>query len=579
MYQKIFSILVLFNLLTLAPAFAESEQEILPVAGASAERQTRQVSIPDYMSLFTVKVNNRTASIFTPVLSGGLGTGFVVNRVKNKEGKDVLHIFTNRHVIESAPESMQNLSVDFHSSPNAPSIPAKLVYKSDLHDFAILEVPLEEVVKNQISVMPAPMPLSAHDPKDPQNAQLNMLEKALRESPLYFPGLKGMKTYAVGNPLGAENVLTEGSINTFRMDGASGPYLQTQTPINPGNSGGPLIAQVAPGVFIVVGINTMIFVGAQNVGLSIPIGVLMQEYGNWLHGATVSRPKDYVLFNMLGPDLIKNYGYDVLLKAAVPNYDGGPVLSVAQNTRNSPLLSNDLLLTMNGQRVHSLYQYKRMLLFTDYKQQKSIPLEVLRNGQLMKIDLPLAPLEYAQARNELDFVYLSGFVFQQFSGKQSAIIRPDIKSRVYVSNIVKTPEMEFAKEMNVIPKMSILQSIDIDGKNYPIGNLLDLKMALKNATPKSIVLTHYYRPLNAAASSEEDDESPKKSAPLYTDMLSHTRVAKPEVYTPANLSLRQIKENADLNINGDVDSRNWRTYVNKPRPAKAKVSTCDEALR
>ena len=538
-----------------------------PASSYANEGEHKVLSIPDYMSLFTVKIENKMASVFTPQLTGGHGTGFVVNGVK-KNGEKFLHIFTNRHVVKAPSGYMQNVTVSFHADPSGTDIKAKVAYISDVHDFAILEVPVAEIEKHPIDVQGAPMPFSQHDPRTQAGQSLNKLEEMIRSAPMYFPGLKGAGTIAVGNPLNSNNIFTKGHVNGFTMS-PEGPMIQTQTPINPGNSGGPLLMQTGPDKFVVIGINTAIILGAQNIGFSIPIGILMQEYQHWMNGAVIPRPKDYIPFTPVSPDQMKQYGYDDLIKKARPDDEGGPALQVASTTRNSPLKPNDILLTVEGNRINSMYEFKRGMLFTDYKEKKSLAIEVLRSGQLVKLDLPLAPLEFALARRELDFVYISGFVFQQMTGKLSAIIRPDIKSRVFVADIVPNPEMMFAPGMNMVPKQSLLQSIDIDGKSFEIESLLDLKNALKNTKPDSVILTHFYPAIMPEPSEDESPKSQQLRQPNYGDALIHRRLHNPEILTPRTLSLRQLKEQADLDPTADPKSRHWRNYV----------KTCDNALK
>ena len=574
--QLQFKTLILVLSLLLTFQSQKSYAQNPPAQEGGPAPQQMVISIPDFMSMFTVKVHNSFASMFSPQLNGGVGTGFVVNRLKNKDGVDVVHIFTNKHVIDMPSNYMQNLKVSFHSDPKSTDLDAKLIYRSDLHDFAVLEVPVAEIIKHKFNMQGAPLPLSQHDHKSENGQGLNQLEAMIRQAPMFYEGIKGGDTIAIGNPLGGDDIFTKGRVSGFRM-ADFGPVIQTTTPINPGNSGGPLLLQVGPSNFVVVGINTAIIMGAQNVSFSIPIGPLMAEYQNFLNGHVVPRPKDYVAFTPVLPPQMKNYGYDALIKKVRANDDGGPILQVAGVTPGSPFKINDILLTIQGQRVHAMYEYKRNMLMTNYKKIQSLKVEVLRNGEIVKLDMPLAPLEFAQARKELDFVYLSGFVFKQLPGKMSVLIRPDIKSRVFVSDIVTNPEMMFAPRLTVIPPMSLLHSIDVDGKTYEIVSLLDLKKAMQTVTASSVVLAHYYPVIKSQKSDAEEEEHPRAAGPpQYSDVLMHTRIQDPEVRTPRNLSLRDLREKADLDPHGDAKTRHWRNYV---KPKEVASGPCKDALQ
>ncbi len=75
---------------------------------------------------------------------------------------------------------------------------------------------------------------------------------------------------AIGNPLGLDHTVTAGIISARGRDVFSGTaygrFLQTDAAINFGNSGGPLFNMDAE----VIGINTAIVAGGQNLGFAIP---------------------------------------------------------------------------------------------------------------------------------------------------------------------------------------------------------------------------------------------------------------------------------------------------------------------
>jgi hypothetical protein len=87
--------------------------------------------------------------------------------------------------------------------------------------------------------------------------------------PLRFAGIDlppvGSKLYALGNPLGFRNVISDGLVSGHReIDGLS--VLETTAPIGQRSSGGPLLA--ADGR--VVGITTFAFKGTQNCDIAVP---------------------------------------------------------------------------------------------------------------------------------------------------------------------------------------------------------------------------------------------------------------------------------------------------------------------
>ena len=78
----------------------------------------------------------------------------------------------------------------------------------------------------------------------------------------------GDRVIAIGNPKGLELTLTEGIVESVRLDPQNGyRFIQHQAPISPGSSGGPLINMNGE----VVGINAFGIRDAQNLNGAIPV--------------------------------------------------------------------------------------------------------------------------------------------------------------------------------------------------------------------------------------------------------------------------------------------------------------------
>src|SRR5262249_43232002 len=76
----------------------------------------------------------------------------------------------------------------------------------------------------------------------------------------------GTKVYAIGNPKGFANTLSDGLVSGHRsLDRIA--MIQTTAPISPGSSGGPLLGPDAK----VVGVTTAIFKGGQNLNFAVPV--------------------------------------------------------------------------------------------------------------------------------------------------------------------------------------------------------------------------------------------------------------------------------------------------------------------
>lgn len=83
----------------------------------------------------------------------------------------------------------------------------------------------------------------------------------------------GELAVAIGNPYGYDHTVSAGVISalnrSIEMDNGvtMAGIIQTDAPINPGNSGGALVSSEG----LVIGINTAVVEGAENIGFAIPI--------------------------------------------------------------------------------------------------------------------------------------------------------------------------------------------------------------------------------------------------------------------------------------------------------------------
>lgn len=206
-------------------------------------RRILEIAQPSVVSITTGSAD----SIF-----GGAGSGVVIS-------KDGL-ILTNAHVIESAGGK---ISVRFNDGVEAP---ATLVGASTGDDIALLQA-------DRTGLTPAKLGSSS-----------NLLV--------------GDNVVAIGNALalGGDPSVTSGIVSAKDRsidDGtiALDHLIQTDAAINPGNSGGPLVN--ADGE--VVGINTAIIDGAQNVGFSLAIDQVEELLDELKAGGGDLKPNPAVL--------------------------------------------------------------------------------------------------------------------------------------------------------------------------------------------------------------------------------------------------------------------------------------------
>ena len=145
---------------------------------------------------------------------------------------------------------------------------------------------------------------------DRQTAQAELLgadpilDLAVLRIPLPFKGLPvatlgdsdtlrvGEEVIAIGNPLGLEQTLTRGVVSGLNRIlpispmSLTLPMIQTDAAINPGNSGGPLLNRCGE----VIGINTSVIAGAENIGFAVPINLAKQILPQLINKGRVIRP-------------------------------------------------------------------------------------------------------------------------------------------------------------------------------------------------------------------------------------------------------------------------------------------------
>ena len=194
-----------------------------------------------------------------------IGSGFVVS-------KDGL-IVTNKHVVSSAGKYKVVTS-------DGKKYDVARIYRDPANDIAILKI----------------------DPSAGSGQVLKPVEMGDSNK------LKvGQLVVAMGTPLGEfRGTVTKGIISGLgRGIEAGSPFegfaeklddvIQTDAAINPGNSGGPLINSAG----LVIGINTAVASGAENIGFALPINVVKDSIANFNDTGQFSRPYLGVSYQMV----------------------------------------------------------------------------------------------------------------------------------------------------------------------------------------------------------------------------------------------------------------------------------------
>lgn len=241
-----------------------------------------------------------------------IGSGFIVSA-------DGL-IVTNKHVVSDTGGSYQIITSDNKTYD------VKQIYRDPLNDIAILKI----------------------DPS--QNSGTALKPVTMGDSASLQVG---QFVVAIGTALGEfRNTVTTGVISGLgRGIQAGDPYqgyvenlndvIQTSAAINPGNSGGPLVNSASQ----VIGINTAVAQGGQNIGFALPISVVKDSLNNFNQTGQFNRPYLGVAYKTVTQDLaVVN---DIPQGAYIQEVVGGSPADKAG------LKANDVITQIDGQKVNA----------------------------------------------------------------------------------------------------------------------------------------------------------------------------------------------------------------------------------
>jgi S1-C subfamily serine protease len=209
----------------------------------------------------------------------------------------------------------------------------------------------------------------------------------------------GDNVVAIGNALGLfQNSVTSGIISGFGRrvqagDSSGNPastelldnLFQTDAAINQGNSGGPLVNLNGQ----VVGINTAVAGGAQNIGFAIPINDVRGLVDQVLKTGKFERPYLGVRYIPLTADVAAEFGLKTRQGAFIP-----PVTDPANPTviPDSPadragLKERDIITAVDGVKIDERHSLASQL--GRHKPGDKVRLEVLRGSKTIRLTTTL----------------------------------------------------------------------------------------------------------------------------------------------------------------------------------------------
>jgi len=295
-----------------------------------------------------------SAHHITQASGKGLGSGVLID----EQGS----IVTNAHVVDGAAK----ITVTLH---NGMRLPAELIGSDPQSDVALLHVTL---------------PQGQHTP-----AHLGDSDKLEI----------GQKVVAIGHPFGLGYAFSTGIVSGFgrvlepKQDVIQERVIQTTTPFNPGNSGGPLVDSEDR----VVGINSAILMGAQNIGFAIPINTVKSIVTELRRNGRVIRPWLGIKGKLVTDEVRNLIALPLVSGLLILDVeDGSPAETIGLRAgdldvtiEGEPwILGGDILVAVNGQDVKSSEQYAKVL--GQLKAKQSIELTVFRDGLWHTMSVTLA---------------------------------------------------------------------------------------------------------------------------------------------------------------------------------------------
>ncbi|MDO8469672.1 MAG: trypsin-like peptidase domain-containing protein [bacterium] len=205
----------------------------------------------------------------------------------------------------------------------------------------------------------------------------------------------GQTAIAIGNSLGEfRNTVSVGVISglarTITASGASigsetlQGVIQTDAAINPGNSGGPLLNLRGE----VIGINTAVASGAQNVGFAIPINQAKRAIASVKQSGRIITPYLGVRYMNITEELAKKQKLTVVAGALVRGTEDGPGVLPGSPAARGGVQAEDIITEVGGKKITPDQPLGSLI--QRYNVGDTLTLTVRRGGQTITLSVTLS---------------------------------------------------------------------------------------------------------------------------------------------------------------------------------------------
>lgn len=161
--------------------------------------------------------------------------------------------------------------------------------------------------------------------------------------------------------------------------------IQTDAAINPGNSGGPLVNLQGE----VIGINSAVVFGAQNIGFAIPVNKARRDLIELKKYGRIRRPFLGVRYILLNPMLQKRFRLNsehgaFVLREGMP---GRPAVIPDSAAARAGIQETDVIVELNNTPIDDKIGIEDILEKVSFGQ--TVPVKILRGGQEQMLSLQI----------------------------------------------------------------------------------------------------------------------------------------------------------------------------------------------
>ncbi len=278
----------------------------------------------------------------------GGGSGFIVS----ENGL----IVTNKHVVMDTKAEYTVLTND------GKKYPAKVLARDTVRDLAVIKIEADGLKPAQLG--------------DSDGVKLGQTAIAIGNALGEF-----RNTVSVGVISGLSRTITAGGVGGFseKIEGV----MQTDAAINQGNSGGPLLNLRGE----VIGINTAVASGAQNIGFTVPINQVKRAIQSVKDTGSIKSPYIGVRYITLTEEIAKKQKLSIQEGALVRGTEDGPAVIPESPADKAGVKAEDIITEVNGEKLTTEKTLGSVI--QKYNIGETVTLKVYRGKDAMELSVTL----------------------------------------------------------------------------------------------------------------------------------------------------------------------------------------------